>query len=107
MLEDLPKACDVGTKKNSKRYTESWKGYKLHIDTMDGDIPVSFLLTSASLHDSHVVLPLSRLSAQKILSLYELIDAAYDADPIREHVITQGRVPLIDFNHRSPNPNIA
>ena len=30
MLDDLPKACDVGTKKNSKGYKVSWIGYKLH-----------------------------------------------------------------------------
>ena len=32
MLDDLPSACDVGTKKNSKGYKTSWIGYKLHID---------------------------------------------------------------------------
>ena len=29
-------------------------GYKLHIDTADGDIPVSCFLTSASVHESQV-----------------------------------------------------
>ena len=32
MLADLPTACDVGCKKNSKGYKEIWTGYKLHID---------------------------------------------------------------------------
>lgn len=32
MLVDLPTDCDVGTKKNSKGYKETWIGYKLHID---------------------------------------------------------------------------
>jgi transposase len=36
MLNDLPTACDVGTKKNSKGYKVSWIGYKLHIDVADG-----------------------------------------------------------------------
>ena len=36
MLEDLPKACDVGTKMNSKGYKKSWAGYKLYIDAADG-----------------------------------------------------------------------
>ena len=49
MLEDLPKVCDVGTKKNSKGYKESWIGYKLHIDIADGDIPISCILTSGSI----------------------------------------------------------
>ena len=52
MLDDLPKACNVGTKKNSKGYKSSWTGYKLHIDAADGGIPISCILTSASSHDS-------------------------------------------------------
>ena len=32
MLDDLPTDCDVGTKKNSKGYRDTWVGYKLHID---------------------------------------------------------------------------
>ena len=46
MLADLPTACDVGCKKNSKGYKETWTGYKLHIDVACGQIPVSCLLTS-------------------------------------------------------------
>ena len=52
MLDDLPTACDVGMKKDSKGYKSTWVGYKLHIDVADGQIPISCLLTSASLHDS-------------------------------------------------------
>jgi transposase len=33
MLSDLPTACDIGIKRNSKGYQESWRGYKLHLDT--------------------------------------------------------------------------
>jgi hypothetical protein len=50
-LKDLPKHCNVGTKKNSKGYKETWIGYKLHLDCIDGDIPISAILSSASLHD--------------------------------------------------------
>ena len=42
MLDDLPTACDVGTKKNSKGYKDTWVGYKLHIDVADGQIPISW-----------------------------------------------------------------
>ena len=52
MLADLPQHCDVGTKRNAKGHTESWIGYKLHIDSADGDIPVTCVLTAASVHDS-------------------------------------------------------
>ena len=52
MLDDLPQSCAVGTKRNAKGYQESWIGYKLHIDAADGGIPLSCILTSASVNDS-------------------------------------------------------
>ena len=42
LLADLPTACDVGAKKNSKGYKETWIGYKLHIDVASGQIPVAW-----------------------------------------------------------------
>jgi len=69
MLEDSPKVCDVGTKMNSKGYKKSWIGYKLHIDAADGHIPISCVLTSASVHDSQVTLPLAELSSQRATNI--------------------------------------
>ncbi len=100
MLGDLPKACDKGAKKDSKGNTMYWVGYKLHWDVIDGCIPVSAIVTSASVHDSQVAIPLSTLTAQKITHCYELMDAAYDTPDIYEHVESLGRVPLIDKNPR-------
>jgi len=100
MLEDLPESCDVGTKKNSKGYKETWIGYKLHIDAADGHIPVSCVLTSASVHDSQVALPLAEMTNQRVTSLYDLMDSAYDAPIIREHSKSLGHVPIIDINPR-------
>ncbi|HBC89010.1 MAG TPA: hypothetical protein DCZ94_18885 [Lentisphaeria bacterium] len=34
----------------------TWRGYKLYIDTMDGDVPISAHLISASVHDSQVAI---------------------------------------------------
>lgn len=102
MMADLPKKCDIGTKKNSKGFKESWKGYKLHIDTAGGDIPISAILTSASVHDSQVALPLAKTSESRVTYLYELMDAAYDASVIRDYIVSKDRVALIDFNRRSP-----
>ena len=102
MLANLPKACDVGCKKNSKGFIVSWKGYKLHIDTADGDLPISAILTSASVHDSQVALPLSQITEQRIIHYYDLMDTAYDSKIIRDYSISKGRVALIDFNHRGP-----
>jgi hypothetical protein len=100
MLADLPAYCAVGTKRNAKGHTTSWIGYKLHIDTADGDIPVSCLLTSASLHDSQVALPLAAITAGRVTNLYDLMDSAYDAPEIWDKSRALGHVPIIDANPR-------
>ena len=100
MLADLPKRCNIGTKRNAKGHTTSWTGYKLHIDTADGDIPVSCLLTSASVHDSQVAIPLAKITAARVTNLYDLMDSAYDVPEIRAQSIALGHVPVIDINPR-------
>ncbi len=96
MLSDLPMHCDIGTKKNSKGYKSSWQGYKLHIDSSDTGIPISCVLTSASVHDSQVALPLATITSQRVTNLYDLMDAAYDSPIIKEHSMSLGHVPIID-----------
>jgi hypothetical protein len=100
MLDELPKAANVGTKKNSKGYKESWVGYKLHIDAADGQIPISCILTSASLHDSQAAIPLASMTARRVTNLYDLMDSAYDAQAIHEHSRGLGHIPLIDIHPR-------
>ncbi len=99
-LADLPTACNVGSKTNSKGYKESWIGYKLHLDVIDGDIPVSAILTSASLHDSQAAIPLAQMTDERITHLYDLMDSAYDAPEIHEFSRRLNHVPLIDHNRR-------
>jgi hypothetical protein len=99
-LADLPKACDVGTKKNSKGYKESWIGYKFHVDVGDGGIPLSAITTSASVHDSQVAIPLARMTADRVTSLYDLMDSAYDANLIEQVSCELGHVAIIDKNER-------
>jgi Transposase DDE domain/Transposase domain (DUF772) len=96
MLADLPRKCDTGAKLNAKGYLTTWIGYKLHIDTADGDIPVACLLTSASLHDSQVAIPLAQITAQRVTNLYDLMDSAYDAPEIYAASRALGHVPIID-----------
>jgi hypothetical protein len=100
-LADLPSACDVGTKCNSKGYKTNWIGYKLHLDTIDGDLPVSAVLTSASVHDSQVAIPLAQMSAQRVNALYDLMDSAYDAPQIHAFSRQLGHVPIIDPHPRN------
>ncbi len=101
MLAELPTACDVGSKKNSKGYKETWIGYKLHIDVACGQIPVSCVLTSASVHDSQVAIPLMTMTGARVSYLYDLMDAAYDAAAIHDHSRTLGHTPIIDRNFRA------
>lgn len=98
MLDELPRACNVGTKKNSKGYKESWIGYKLHMDAADGQIPISCILTSASVHDSQAAIPLSEMTARRVTNLYDLMDSAYDAAAIDAHSRALGHVPIIDVH---------
>jgi len=100
MLADLPCVCDCGTKRNSKGYPSYWVGYKLHLDVADGGIPISSVLTSASVNDSQVALPLATMTAQRVDNLYDLMDSAYDAQLIREKSLALGHVPLIDGHTR-------
>lgn len=100
MLSDLPKECDKGAKKDSKGNTMYWNGYKLHLDTIDGCIPVSAIVTSASLHDSQAAIPLATISKERITNLYDLMDAAYDVSALHEHSRSLNHVPLIDKNPR-------
>ena len=76
-------------------------GYKLHVDTADGGIPISCIMTSASTHDSQVAVPLGTLTAGRVENLYDLMDAAYDSIEIWAHSILLGHKPIIDVNPRS------
>ena len=73
MLAQLPCFCSIGAKKASDGHNQYWRGYKLHLDVADGQIPISAVLTAAHVHDSQVAIPL-----------------------IAEHVRSNGRVPIID-----------
>jgi hypothetical protein len=99
-IRELPVNCDRGTKKNAKGYKVAWNGYKLHLDTNDIGLPISALVTSASLHDSQVAIPLIKLSSRKVTYLYDLMDAAYDAKRIEETSRKFGHVPITDKNGR-------
>ncbi len=100
MLADLPKACDIGSKRNAKGHQTRWQGDKFHLDVSDGDIPISGLLTSASRHDSQASLPLAAMTNRRADYWYELMDAADDCSEIYQYAKQQGHVALIDPNPR-------
>ena len=76
MLALLSTECNAGVKKNSKGNKETWIGGKLHISAVDGDIPVTAIFTSASVHDSSVALPLIKETSGKLKAQFALsVDA--------------------------------
>ena len=50
--------------------------------------------------NSQVYIPLGRMSAQRVTSLYDLADAGYCCPLLRDYSRTLGQVPLIDHNPR-------
>lgn len=96
----LSEQCSIGTKKSSKGHQQYWRGYKLHLDVADGQIPISALLTGASVHDSQAAIPLMTMSTQRVIYLYDLMDSAYDARAIREHSLQLGHRPITDHPKR-------
>jgi hypothetical protein len=101
MIAELPTACDRGTKRNSEGYMVSWNGFKLFIDSADGQIPISCILTSASVHDSQGSIPLTTLTYQRVKNLYDLKDSAFDCTHIIAYSQSLGHVPIIDPNPRN------
>jgi len=87
-------------KKNAKGYTETWNGFKLHVDVKDTGLPLSAILTPASLHDSQVAIPLMKLTSSKMSYCYDRMDAAYYAVQIWAQSRELGHVPIIDCNPR-------
>lgn len=100
MLADLPRNCDIGAKANSQGHQNYWRGYKLHLDVADGQIPVSALLTSASVHDSQAAIPLMTITTGRVQYLYELMDSAYDAGQIHAHSQQLNHQPIIAVHSR-------
>lgn len=99
-LAALPRQCGMGAKASSKGHLRYWRGYKLHLDVADGQIPISALLTGASVHDSQAAIPLMTMSTQRVTYLYDLMDSAYDATAIRQHSRQLGHRPITDHPKR-------
>jgi transposase len=99
-IDELNTLCSWGCKRNSQGNNNYWKGYKLHLDVTDSGIPISAIVTGANVHDSQAAIPLERMSGERVTHLYSLMDSAYDAKPIKDFIITSGRIPIIDPNKR-------
>ena len=71
------------------------------VGAASGQIPVSCVLTSASVHDSQVAIPLMTMTSARVTYLYDLMDAAYDANAIADQNKALGYVPVTDRNFRA------
>ena len=101
MLTLVSTDCGVGVKQNSKGNREVWLGGKLHISAVDGDIPIAAFYSGANVHDSSVALPLIQETSERVNYLYDLQDAGYDADIIRDFSSKLGHRPIIDINPKN------
>jgi len=101
MLSDLPTKLDASCKRK-----HSWKGFKLHLDAADSGVPISSILTSASLHDSQAAIPLEEKTSGLVTSLYSLMDSAYDSNEIREHVSEKNKVAII-YPQKRPHQKVV
>lgn len=99
-LAELSQQCAIGVKTSSHGQQQYWRGYKLHLDVVDGQLPISALLTGAHVHDSQAAIPLMTMSTQRVTYLYDLMDSAYDAAAIREHSLALGHRPITDHPRR-------
>ena len=99
-LEEISCVCNVGAKRDAKGNMTRWRGWKVHIDWIDGGLPVTVVTTSASVHDSQVAIPMARISASRVRSRYDLMDSAYDAPQIRQVSGELGHIPIIAVNKR-------
>ena len=101
MLTLVSTDCGVGIKQNSKGNREVWIGGKLHISAVDGDIPITAIYSGANVHDSSVSLPLMQETSQRVNYLFDLQDAGYDANIIREFSVKLNHRPIIDINPKN------
>jgi hypothetical protein len=107
MLAELPRECGLGTKKSNQGQEQYWRGYKLHLDVADGQVPISAVLTSASVHDSQVAIPLMRMTSQRVVYLYDLMDSAYDANAILVESRALNHVPIVAPHPRRGSKRVS
>lgn len=97
MLEELPTCCNIGKKKGASGHHRVWHGYKLHVATDDHCVPLAAIVTSASLQDNQVAIPLAIKANEVAKNFYDLMDSIYDVKGILAHSRLLGHVPLVEM----------
>jgi hypothetical protein len=101
MIQSISTSTDIGRKINAKGNGYAWIGGKLHLGSVDGDIPITAIYTCASVHDSQVAIPVINETTRRVDYLYDLCDKAYDSEPIIAFSKECGHTPIIDVNPRN------
>ena len=101
MLSIIPTECDIGIKKDAKGHRNKWRGGKLHISSVDGDIPITAIYSSASVHDSSLALPMIQETTDRVNYLYDLNDSAYHANIIKTFSQQNGHIQIVDINPKN------
>lgn len=99
-LATIERHCSMGAKADTKGNLKYWRGYKLHLDVADGQIPITALLSGAHVHDAVAAIPLMHLTTQRVTYLYDVMDSAYDAEAILAESKHLGHVPVVHPNGR-------
>lgn len=107
-LSTLNMDCSLTGKKNSKGHMQWRIGYKVHMACDDNGIPVSHVVTGASVHDSQVAIPLLRKADSISDFCYALMDSGYFSSRIDAFTRTLGKIPVIDGKKcgNSPKPEM-
>ena len=103
-LGTIERHCSMGAKADSKGNLKHWRGYKLHLDVGDGQIPLTALLSGAHVHDAVAAIPLMHLTTQRVTYLYEVMDSAYDAQAIVAESQQLGHVAVVQPHGRRATP---
>lgn len=100
-IASLEHKCSITGKKNSKGNQTWFIGKKDHMAVDDRGIPVSYVITGASVHDSQLAISLIR-KARRICNFdFVLMDAGYSDSEIEDFALTNEIYPIIDFKANS------
>lgn len=97
MIKDIPSVCNIGRKTSSAGHMFAWVGYKLHLSVDDHSVILAGILSSASVNDTQVAIPLTITTSKRVTNLYDLMDSGYQADAILNHSRSLGHVPIIKY----------
>ncbi len=95
-VSKLEMRCSLTAKQNSKGKRQWFIGYKAHLATDDFGVPMSYVVTGASVHDSKVAVPLMKMTRERSDFFYILLDKGYISPLINDYADHIERKVIID-----------